>query len=218
MGQRSIFYYTYFRRKHMSTIKIAVLGAGNIGGTLGRKWIAAGHQVVFGVNNPDGEKARKLRGDLGDRAVIHTTAEALATNPDVVVLAIPGPAMDATIAQYADQFDGKIIIDTANKMGASAPDSFAALQQHTPHARIYRAFNTLGWENFANPLFDGIPADLFFCGTDGEPRATVEQLISDIGLQPVYLGGVEQVGVVDSLLGLWFALAIGQGKGRQLAL
>ena len=201
----------------MSTRKIVVLGAGNIGGTLGSKWVAAGHQVVFGVNNPNGEKARKLRSELGDRAAIHTTAGALATNPDVVVLAIPGPSMDATIAQYADQLDGKIIIDTANKMGASSHNSFAALQQHTPHARIYRAFNTLGWENFANPLFDGTPADLFFCGTDGEVRATVEQLISDIGLQPVYLGGDEQVGVVDSLLGLWFALAVGQGKGRQLA-
>ncbi len=201
----------------MSTIKIVVLGAGNIGGTLGRKWVATGHQVVFGVNNPGGEKARKLRSDLGDRAAIHTTGEALATNPDVVVLAIPGMAMDATIAQYADQLDGKIIIDTANKMGASSNNSFAALQQHTPHARIYRAFNTLGWENFANPLFDGTAADLFYCGTDGEPRATVEQLIADVGLRPVSLGGVEQVGVVDSVLGLWFALAIGQGKGRQLA-
>jgi 8-hydroxy-5-deazaflavin:NADPH oxidoreductase len=201
----------------MSTIKIVVLGAGNIGGTLGRKWVAAGHQVVFGVNNPNGEKANKLRSDLGERAMIHTTAEALATNPDVVVLAIPGTVMDATIAQYAAQLDGKIIIDTANKMAASTPDSFAALQQHAPHSPIYRAFNTLGWENFANPIFDGTPADLFFCGTDGEPRTTTEQLISEVGLRPVYLGGVEQVGVVDALLGLWFALAVSQGKGRQLA-
>jgi predicted dinucleotide-binding enzyme len=169
------------------------------------------------VNNPDGEKARKLRSEPGDRAVIQTTAEALATNPDVVLLSIPGAAMDATIAQYAQQLDGKIIIDAANNMTASTPDSFAALQQHTPHSPIYRAFNTLGWENFANPIFDGIAADLFFCGTDGAPRATVEQLISDIGLRPVYLGGVEQVGLVDSLLRLWFTLASAQGKGRNLA-
>lgn len=201
----------------MSTIKIAVLGAGHIGGTLGSKWVAVGHQVVFGVNNPNGENARKLRGELGDRATIGTIAEALATNPDVVVLAIPGGAMNGTIEQYAQQLDGKIIIDTANKMGSNTHNSFAALQQHAPNARIYRAFNTLGWENFANPLFDGTPADLFYCGTDGESRATVEQLISDIGLRPISLGGVEQVGVVDSLLGLWFALAISQGKGRHLA-
>ena len=201
----------------MSTIKIAVLGAGHIGGTFGSKWVAAGHSVVFGVNNPNGENARKLRGELGDRATIGTIAEALATNPDVVVMSIPGGAMDTTIAQYAGQLDGKIIIDTANKMGASAFNSFAALQQHTSHARIYRAFNTLGWENFANPIFDGTSADLFYCGTDGESRATVEQLISDVGLRPLSLGGVEQVGVVDSVLGLWFALAISQGKGRNLA-
>lgn len=201
----------------MSTRKIAVIGAGHIGGTLGSKWVAGGHQVVFGVSNPNGENARKLRSELGERATIATVAEALSTNPDVVLMAIPGTAMDATIAQYADQLDGRIIIDTANKMGASSLNSFAALQQHTPHAHIYRAFNTLGWENFSNPLFDGVPADLFFCGTDGEPRAAVEQLISDTGLRPIYLGGVEQVGLVDAVSGLWFALAVGQGKGRQLA-
>ena len=201
----------------MSSIKIVVLGAGNIGGTLGRKWIAAGHQVIFGVNNPNGEKANKLRSELGDRGVIRTTAEALTTNPDVVVLAIPGAAMNGTIEQYGRQLDGKIVFDTANKMGSNTHNSFAALQQHAPHSPIYRAFNSLGWENFANPLFDGTPADLFYCGTDGEPRATAEQLISDIGVRPVYLGGVEQVGVIDSLLGLWFALAAGQGKGRNLA-
>jgi 8-hydroxy-5-deazaflavin:NADPH oxidoreductase len=201
----------------MSSIKIVVLGAGNIGGTLGRKWVAAGHQVVFGVNNPDGEKARKLRSELGNGAVIQTTDEALANNPDVVLLAIPGAAMNGTIAQYAQQLDGKIIIDAANNMTAGTPNSFAALQQYAPHSPIYRAFNTLGWENFANPNFDGIAADLFFCGTDGPPRATVEQLISDIGLRPVYLGGVEQVGLVDSLLRLWFTLASAQGKGRNLA-
>ena len=126
----------------MSTIKIVVLGAGHIGGTLGSKWVAAGHQVVFGVNNPNGENARKLRGELGERAAIDTIAGALATNPDVVVMAIPGGAMDATIAQYTNQLDGKIIIDTANKMGASIHNSFAALQQHTPHGRIYRALNS----------------------------------------------------------------------------
>src|SRR6266852_5918728 len=217
MGQRSIFYYTYFGRENMSTIKIAVFGAGHIGGTLGRKWVAAGHQVVFGVNNPGGENARKLRGELGDRATIDAIAGALSTNPDVVVMAIPGAAMDATIAQYANQLDGKIIIDTANKMGGGPLNSFATFQQHTPRARIYRAFNTLGWENFANPEFECGPADLFFCGPDGDSRAEVEQLITAIGLRPIYLGGVEQVGLVDAVGSLWLALAFGQHKGRHLA-
>ena len=201
----------------MSTVKIAVLGVGNIGGTLGRKWVATGHQVAFGVSDPNGEKARVLRSELGNGATIGTIDQVLASNPEVVLFAIPGTTMDATIAQYAEQLNGKILIDAANKVAASVANSFAAFQQHTPHAHIYRAFNIYGWENFANPVYEGEPADLFFCGTDGESRAVVEQLIADIGLQPVYLGGVEQVGAVDSLLRLWFALAIGQQKGRHLA-
>ncbi|MEO8971360.1 MAG: hypothetical protein ABI406_07160, partial [Ktedonobacteraceae bacterium] len=82
---------------------------------------------------------------------------------------------------------------------------------------IYRAFNTLGWENFADALFDGIPADLFYCGSNSEARTTVEQLISDIGLRPVSLGDTAQVDLVDAFLRVWFALAVGQCKGRHLA-
>jgi predicted dinucleotide-binding enzyme len=200
----------------LTTVKIAVLGAGNIGGALGRKWVAAGHQVTFGVNDPNGEHAQKLRGELGNQASIGTIAQALSSNPDVVLMAIPGGAMETTCAQYAGQLDGKTIIDAANNMRASVPNSFAALQQHAPNARIYRAFNTYGWENFANSEYAGGPADHFYCGTDGEARAVVEQLIADIGFQPVYVGGVEQVGLVDALLRLWFALAVGQHMGRNL--
>jgi predicted dinucleotide-binding enzyme len=196
---------------------IAVLGAGNIGGTIGRKWANAGYEVVFGVNDVNGKNAEALRSELGDRAKIGTIAEALSSNPAVVLMAIPGGAMEDTIAQYASQLDGKIIIDSANRMGASTMNSFEALQQHTPHAQIYRAFNTYGFENFANPDFNGVQGDLFYCGPDGDSRAIVEQLISAVGLRPVYLGGVGQVGVVDGITGIWFALAIGQKKGRHLA-
>jgi predicted dinucleotide-binding enzyme len=198
-------------------LNIAVLGAGNIGGTIGRKWANAGHSVTFGVNDPNGKNAQALRSELGDKVKISTVADALSGNPDVVLLALPGAAAESTIAQYASQLDGRIIIDAANRMGAPTMNSFAALQQHTPQARIYRAFNIYGYENFAKPEFDGVQADLFFCGTSSDSRAIVEQLIREVGLRPMYLGGVEQVGTVDSITGVWFALALGQGKGRHLA-
>lgn len=198
-------------------LTIAVLGAGNIGGTLGRKWAGAGHQVAFGVNDPDGKHAQTLRSELGDKVTIGSVAEALSSNPAVVVMAVPGTAMDAMIAEYAAQLDGRTILDTANRMGGGTMNSFATFQQYTPHAHIFRAFNTLGWENFANPEFPEGTADLFYCGPEGDARTTVEQLISDVGLRPMYLGGVEQVGLVDAIGGLWFALALGQGKGRHLA-
>jgi predicted dinucleotide-binding enzyme len=200
-----------------STSTIAVLGAGNIGGTLGRRWHAAGHNVAFGVSDPHGKNAQGLRNELGNRVTIGAVAEVLSANPDVVVLALPGTAMEGTIQQYANELDGRIIIDAANRMGGGSMNSFAAFQQHTPRARVFRAFNSLGWENFADPAYGGETADLFYCGPGDDARGTVEQLISAIGLRPMYLGGSEQVGLVDAVGGLWFALVFGQGMGRQLA-
>jgi 8-hydroxy-5-deazaflavin:NADPH oxidoreductase len=200
----------------MGELRIVVLGAGNIGGTLGRKWAAEGHKVAFGVNDPAGARAQALQAELGNKVMIGSVADALEAG-NVVVMALPGAAMDETITAYAAQLDGKIIIDAANRMGGGPINSFATLQARTPNARVFRAFNSLGWENFADPVFNGVQADLFYCGPDGDAREMVEQLITDVGLRPMRLGDIDQVGQVDSVTALWFALAIRQGKGRHLA-
>jgi 8-hydroxy-5-deazaflavin:NADPH oxidoreductase len=80
-----------------------------------------------------------------------------------------------------------------------------------PGALVARAFSSLGWENFAEPNLDGVAADLLWCGPDGAAEARVEGLISEVGLRPVRVGGLDQLGLVDMLVGLWFALAFGQG-------
>ena len=80
-----------------------------------------------------------------------------------------------------------------------------------------RAFNSLGWENFDDPDFGGVQADLLWCGPDGSAAVLVEELIADVGLRPVRVGGLDQLATVDMVASLWFALALGQGWGRQLA-
>ncbi len=200
----------------MGELRIAVLGAGNIGGTLGRKWAAAGHPVAFGVSDPAGARAQALRAELGERVAIGSVGEAIAAG-DVVVLAVPGGAMEATITAHAAPLDGKILVDAANRLGGGPMNSLATFQAHTPRARVFRAFNSLGWENFADPTFDGLPADLFYCGPEGDARAVVEQLIADVGLRPMWLGDVDQIGLVDSVTALYFTLAVRQGRGRHLA-
>jgi 8-hydroxy-5-deazaflavin:NADPH oxidoreductase len=198
-------------------LTIAVLGAGNIGGTLGKKWIGAGHEVRFGVQNPEGKHAQALHAEFGNQVAIGTPGDVLQGKLDVVVIALPGGAVEATAQQYAAELNGHIIIDAANRMGEDSLHNLAPFQQYAPQAQVYRAFNSLGWENFAEPSFDGIQADLFYCGPDGDAQTTVEQMISDVGLRPVYLGGSERMGLLDSVAGLWFALALGQKKGRHLA-
>jgi 8-hydroxy-5-deazaflavin:NADPH oxidoreductase len=183
--------------KHLT---IAVLGAGHIGGTLGKKWVAAGHQVRFGVNDPSGDNAQAVRAEFGDRVVTGTIADALQGNLDAVLVALPGNVVTATAHKYAAQLNGCIIIDAANGAGDDSMQNLAPFRQHAPQAQLYRAFNSLGWENYAEPDFNGLQADLFYCGPGGEARTTVEQL-----------------GLLDSISALWFALAFGQKKGRHLA-
>lgn len=197
-------------------LKIVVLGAGNIGGTLGRKWSAAGHQVTFGVSDPKGPRSQALRAELGDKIKIGTVEDVLQAG-DVVVMALPGGAMETTITTNAAQLDGRIIIDSANRMRGGPMNSLATFQAHTPRAQVYRAFNTLGWENFADPLFSGIPADLFYCGPAGDSNDMVTRMIEDIGLRPMYLGDNSQIDLVDAVGRIWFALVFGQHKSRHLA-
>jgi hypothetical protein len=117
----------------------------------------------------------------------------------------------------AARLDGRVIVDATNRMGGGPMNSLAAIQAHSPAARIYRAFNSVGWENFADPVFDGVAADLFYCGPEGDGRDMVERLIADAGLRPMYVGGPEQAGLVDGVASRWFALAMGQRHGRRLA-
>ena len=76
-------------------MKIGIVGAGNIGGSLGKLWAAKGHKIVFGVRDVNSAKTQKALAEIGDvRAV--SIAEAVAWC-DVVVLAVPWGAAQETV-------------------------------------------------------------------------------------------------------------------------
>lgn len=197
-------------------MRVSILGAKIIGGTLGRAWVRAGHTVRFGVRNPQNPELQALVQSLGNAASVSGIAEAI-TAGEVVVFAIPGQAMESTIAEHAAALAGKTVIDAANRIGASAMNSQAIFATYAPTALVFRAFNTVGWESFDNPRFGALQADLFYSGPVGEAQAQVAQLIADVGLRPVWVGGPEHTQTVDALTSLWFALAIEQQRGRHLA-
>jgi predicted dinucleotide-binding enzyme len=209
----------------MSSLHIAILGAGDVGSTLGRKWASAGHTIAFGVKNPASEKAQSLREELGEHILIGSPTEALAESA-IALLAVPGAAVEEIIATHAQLLDHKIIIDATNQItkgkseatkqwqGQGVLNSLRTLQTHAPNAQVYRAFNTYGWEAFAEPIYNGIQADLFYCGPEGSALTVVEQLIAEIGLRPMRLGDLDQIEMVDTILQLWATLALFQNKGR----
>jgi 8-hydroxy-5-deazaflavin:NADPH oxidoreductase len=186
-------------------MKIAVIGTGNIGGTLGTKWRAAGYDVVFG--------ATSARGDGPGGAPVLTVGDALA-GADVAVLAVPGKAVPEVISGQAAALAGKIVIDAVNRIGEAEFDSRALIASAAPEARYVRAFNSLGWENFASPL----PGANMFFAADPAARPVAEELIAAIGLEPEFVGDATKTPVVDGLLPLWFALVQAHGGNRKLAL
>lgn len=195
-------------------MKIAVIGAGNIGTTLAGKWSSAGHAVHYGVRAPTNAKFDALKAEVGTTAVVDVVAAIDAA--DVVVLAVPGAAVVDVAANYGEQLTGKVVVDTTNNMRGATLHNVDILAAKAPGAIQVRAFSTLGWENFAEPAIDGVQVDLFYC-SDPAARTVAEQLIADIGLRPIYVGGLDTAATVDGIARLWFALAFGQERGRRIA-
>lgn len=195
-------------------MNIAIIGAGNIGTTLGSRWSAAGYGVDYGVRAPADAKYDALRASAGADAVVEVAAAVDAAA--VVVLAVPGAAVADVVAEHGARMAGKIVVDTTNNMRGATLHNVDLIAAQAPGAIQARAFSTLGWENFADPLIDGVPIDLFYCA-DPAAREVAERLIADVGLRPVYVGGRDAAAAVDGVARLWFALAFGQGHGRRIA-
>ena len=130
------------------------------------------------------------------------------------VLTVPGPALVDVVAPIALVLDGRPVVNATNVMG-DGPTATELLASAAPGARQIRAFNTLGVENFAEPTIDGTPIDLLWAGDD-DTVDVAEQLIGDVGLRPVRIGGLDRADLVDAVFRLWIALAIQGGRGRRL--
>lgn len=189
----------------LAGMRIAVIGKGHIGGTLGSRWLTAGHDVVYGAREGSGE------GPGG--APVRSIGDAV-KDADAVVLAVPGHAVADIVREQGEALAGKVVIDAANRMGGTEFDSRALIAAAAPSARYVRAFNSLGWENFAGP----IPGANLFFAADPQARAAAEDLISAVGLEPAFVGDATATATVDALVPLWFALVRQNGGNRKLAL
>lgn len=186
-------------------MKIGVIGAGRIGSSLGQAWSAAGHDVAYGVRDTSKAEAKELAGKV-------TSVAEAAAHGEVILFAVPGGSVVETVKSL--NLSGKIILDATNGGGTGNQPVVQAIAEAAPQSSVYKAFNTLGFENFQNPAFGDLRADLLFIGPESQ-RAAVEALISDVGLNPVYVGGLDQTAALDAALSLWFTLS--RRFGRHLA-
>ena len=205
-------------------MKIAVIGAGNVGGTLGRGWAVKGHDVTFGVPDPGSGKVRDLLASIPSNAAAGTVGDA-AHGAEVVVLATPWgePARDAVAA--CGDLAGRTVLAVTNPLKPDFSDledgySVSGAERVAEWARgasVFKAFNQTGWNIMADPMLGGRRAVMFACGDDAERKPVVLRLVEEIGFEAVDAGGLRVARLLEPYAMLWIHLAHGQGVGRDFA-
>lgn len=195
---------------------IAIIGAGNVGTSLGRAFAGLGHTVTYGVRDPDSPKARSLSAGA---STAHPAAAAGAA--DLVVLAVPGKAAIEAAGTLGD-LSGKILLDTTNPVGPNllpppSPDGCSQAEriaEATPGARVVKGFHTLAAEHMGDGHLGGQRMALFLCGDEAEAKGTVAGLAEALGFEAVDVGGLDRARLTEPLALVWITLAARQGRGR----
>jgi 8-hydroxy-5-deazaflavin:NADPH oxidoreductase len=203
-------------------MKIAIIGAGSVGGTLGRRWAELGHSVCFGVRNVGDADAKALVGAINGDARLASSRDA-AKDAEVVVLATPYAANAAAVTAAGD-LSGKILIDVTNPIGSnfslavgfnsSGAEEVAKL---APRAKVYKAMNQVGFEVMADPSFAAGKPVMFVAGDDAAGKKVVLELVSSLGFEAIDAGELAIARLLEPYGMLWIHLMARRNQGRNFA-
>jgi predicted dinucleotide-binding enzyme len=205
------------------TMKLAILGAGSVGSTLGKVWAKQGHTVIFGVRDVNAPKVQTLRTEIGTNAQAALLAEAV-VQAEVVVLTVTWGAMPEVVKAIG-KLDGKILLDCTNPLVGNQLNAALNLTQSGgeqvaawfPSAKVVKIFNQIGWETMANPQYGTEPATMFYAGDDASAKQIAAQLAAELGFEPIDAGTLAASKFLETLASFWGQLAYGQGMGRNIA-
>lgn len=192
--------------------RIGIIGAGRVGGTLGRAWAALGHDVRFGARRP--------------RAGQASVAEA-ARFGTVLVLATPWPAVPDALAA-CDDLKGKILVDCTNPL-VMGPEGLALALGHATSggeqvaawakgAATFKTLNHVGFESMDGAPFGPARPCQFIAGDDAAAKPRVMALVEALGFQAIDAGPLRAARLLEPLALLWIEAARSQGRTSAFAL
>ncbi len=194
-------------------MKIAIIGAGNVGKALGSSFHRAGHDVTYAARDQKDSAAAAV--STGGSAA--TSIAQAARGAEIVVIAVPYVSAAREVAEaIAPEVRGKIVIDVTNPLkadysglategGPSAAENFAAW---LPGARLVKAFNTLFASVQADPTTLGVKIDALYATDDDTACIVVSDLLSSMGFRPVYVGPLARARELESIANLNIHLQI----------
>ena len=185
---------------------VAMIGTGNVGAALGRRFAENGHKIVYGSRDPSAADVRELVAATGNGAVATTQAEA-AAQADIVILAVPWRAAEDVVRALPD-LTGKIVVDPTNPR-VTADDGFAdypiedsnaeRIARLAPGAHVVKAFSTLGAETMLDPRLAGGPVTVPIVGDDRAAKERIAALTREIGLEAVDVGPLRHARIIEGL-------------------
>ncbi len=178
---------------------ITIIGTGNMG------------QAIAGLASAGGHKAELIgHSDTGKTAA-----------GDIVVLAVPYPAVPDVIARHGSELAGKVVVDITNPVDFATFDSLvvaadssatAEIAAALPQSRVVKAFNT----NFAHTLAGTngpVPTTVLIAGDDADAKAALSEVVTSAGLRAVDAGSLRRARELEAYAFLQMTLAAGQKAG-----
>ncbi len=200
-------------------MRITIIGAGNVGATLGHGLARAGHTIAYALRDPSDPKYAPLR----SHALLTTIREGV-VQADTVLLATPWGAAEDALAAAGD-FAGRPLLDATNPIGPGLQltlghsDSGAEqIARWAESARVVKIFNTTGRENMAAPAYGGAKSLMLACGDDDDARAIALDLARELGFEALDFGELRQARLLEPLAMVWIRLSIVLGRDFALGL
>lgn len=193
--------------KRGSHMRIAIIGAGNVGSALARSTVNAGHTVT--ISSRDEADAQRIAQQTGARAAPST--DVAAADADLVVLAVPADAVTSAAQELGTGTDGRIVVEVSNRptpdpsrnRGTSIAEE---LQASVPDARVVKALNTAFASRQAEPEVEGMQPDGYVAGDDPAAKERVLELVESIGFRPIDVGGLAAARTLEGMAWIHISL------------
>ncbi len=203
-------------------MKLAIIGSGRIGKSLGGWAAASGYDVVFAAR--DEGHAREAAAAAGHGASAASAGEAV-KDADLVLLAVPYRSVEALLGEIGPRLSGKTVIDPTNALNpefndlvfrdTSAAERIAAL---IPEAKVVKAFNTVFARHFEarEARIGGLSMTVVYAGDDAVAKAQVRDLISTLGFDAIDGGPLRVSRDIEPLGMLNIRLSFHQDLGSNI--
>jgi len=186
---------------------VAILGTGDMGDSFGPRLAALGYRIVYGSRNPASDKIKALLELTGHDATATTQKEA-AQQGDIVLLALPWPAME-TVTQNLGDLSGKVLIDMSWPPSKIADDGYyeytmdksaaEMIQGWNPGAMVAKAFLTLGSNVIDDPTTASGPVSVPIASSSRIAKEKTARIVAELGLDPVDVGPLRYARHIEAM-------------------